>query len=79
MPYVYCPRCGSGCYTNVRSCPSCRMPLRPEHRRTIARRGRRVAMAPVGENVETEVRDALYGWHSGCVERCDAAERQPAT
>ncbi|HTW41982.1 MAG TPA: hypothetical protein VMD79_06685 [Solirubrobacteraceae bacterium] len=72
MPYIYCPRCGAGRYTNVRSCPTCRMPLRPEHNRRLSHRIRRVTAATrLGEEVEEEVRDALYGWHSGCVERCE--------
>ncbi len=77
MPYIYCPRCGSGCYTNVRSCPNCRMPLRPEHRRRVRYRLRKWLSPPAGEDVEARVREALYGWHSGCVERY--AEQEDAS
>lgn len=69
MPYIHCDRCGTSCYSNVLSCPKCMAPV-----------GRAYASASAAgeprpptdaEDVEAEVRNALYGWHSGCVERRD--------
>jgi len=71
MPFIFCARCGSGCYSNVHSCPTCRTSLRPEQRRRVLLRERlSTGAARADEEVEAEVRDALYGWHSGCIELC---------
>jgi hypothetical protein len=70
MPYIYCETCGAGHYNNVLSCPACGARVRATRVRGLAvtRRTRR-RPRPLLENVEDEVREALYGWHSGCVER----------
>ncbi len=71
MPYIYCEQCGAGCYSNVTSCPSCGMRARRAYTRHQVRRGRsRVIPVRVGEDVELDVREALYGPRSGSVERC---------
>jgi hypothetical protein len=69
MPFVYCPKCGIGCYTNVQSCPSCHQPLPAQHTPRIRWTRPRALAAPM--DVEDTVRELLYGWHSGCVERHD--------
>jgi hypothetical protein len=73
MPYIYCERCASGSYSNVLSCPSCKARVRPARTHGMGRRawGR---SRQVLEDVEDEVRETLYGWHSGCVE-LSGAER----
>ncbi len=70
MPYIYCDTCGAGCYNNVLSCPACGARVRAAGVRglTVTRRAWRRPCLPL-ENVEDEVREVLYGWHSGCVER----------
>lgn len=67
MPYIYCERCATGSYSNVLSCPHCGARLQPARAHGVPRhtRGR---LTPLREDVEDEVRQALYGWHSGCVE-----------
>lgn len=71
MPYIYCETCGAGYYNNVLSCPACGARVRSTrtHPLAVAHRHRRRSNPPL-EDVEDEVRQALYGWHSGCVERC---------
>lgn len=65
MPYIHCERCGTSCYSNVLSCPKCRAPVdRVYAQATLADKLRSSAG---DEIVEDEVRNALYGWHSGCV------------
>lgn len=55
---------------NATRCPSCGAPTRRTAARNQARRGRpRAGSVSDGEDVEIEVRDALYGRHSSSVER----------
>lgn len=65
MPYIHCEICGTGAYSNVMSCPSCRTPVKQARVHRITRRGK--TSLPPQEDVEVDVRDALYGWHSGTV------------
>jgi hypothetical protein len=78
MAYIYCDICGIGFHSNVHSCPECgRMASRAydaDHRRRRVRRGRRRSPSP-REEVESEVRESIYGWRSGTVERCDGSTR----
>lgn len=72
MAYVYCPDCGVGSHTNVRSCPQCGRRLRPARDRhgAVRRTWHRAGGAPAPrEDIEAEVRDAIYGWRSGGVAR----------
>ncbi len=65
MPYIHCERCGTSCYSNVLSCPKCRAPVdRVYAQATLSGK---LPSSTGDEDVEHEVRDALYGWHSGCV------------
>lgn len=66
MPYIHCERCRTSCYSNVLSCPRCKAPVDRAYRNAVVGDwpGR---MARDAEDAETEVRAALYGWHSGCV------------
>ncbi len=66
MPYIQCERCGTSCYSNVLSCPKCRATV--DRAYTHATAGNEPRASAGDEDVEREVRDALYGWHSGCVE-----------
>ncbi len=67
MAYVHCDACGAGFHGNVRSCPECGAPAKRSHgrRRMFARASSQI----VREDVELEVRAALYGRRSGAVER----------
>jgi hypothetical protein len=69
MPYIYCEACDAGCYTNVRSCPRCGAGVGRGHVRGQARRSRARAGVRVRDDVEIEVREALYGRRMGSVER----------
>ena len=67
MAYVHCHACGASFHSNVRSCPDCGATAK-----RVYSRNRRFSRAPsrvVREDVELEVRDALYGRRSGAVER----------
>lgn len=80
MPYIHCERCGTSCYSNVLSCPKCRAAVDRAYTHAITDSGLRFSSGD--EDVEHEVRDALYGWHSGCVEMREvkpAAERETAS
>ncbi len=67
MSYLYCKACGAGFHSNVRSCPDCGAPARRIHeRRSRLSRTPRRAMR---EDVELEVRSALYGSRAGAVHR----------
>jgi len=71
MLYIYCDACGAGCYSNVTSCPGCGARARRAYTRNQTRRGSlRAVPLRVGEDVELDVREALYGRRSGSVERC---------
>lgn len=72
MPYIHCERCGTSCYSNVLSCPRCRLPVQRVHAHAVF--DDEAGFSARDEEVETEVRDALYGWHSGCVERRPARD-----
>lgn len=65
MPYIHCDRCGASCYSNVLSCPRCKLPVRHARSRTLPNDGLRISSGD--EEMEMEVRNALYGSHSGCV------------
>lgn len=72
MAYVFCDACGIGFHSNVHSCPECgRVAARTY--RSAGHGGRRAWWRPSRnplprEDVETEVREAIYGWRSGTVE-----------
>jgi hypothetical protein len=71
MPYIYCDACAAGYYSNVTSCPSCGAWARRACTRNQMRRGSlRAVRLRVGEDVELDVREALYGRRSVSVERC---------
>lgn len=76
MAYIYCDFCGIGFHSNVRSCPECGRSARrsydadPRHQARIRRSHGR----SLREDVEREVRESIYGWRSGTVERCVGAE-----
>lgn len=69
MPYIFCESCGEGAYSNVTSCPHCGRVAR------LARPRRLVSLIPPvdrsshgAEEVESEVRETLYGWRSQTVQ-----------
>lgn len=66
MPYIHCERCGASCYSNVLSCPKCKVAVDRAYTHPAPSSDPRFSVGD--EDVEHEVRDALYGWHSGCVE-----------
>jgi hypothetical protein len=104
--------CGTACYSNVMSCPTCGARARLARTRGLVQlamagtpglRGRtpglggqadgrerttlrervelqlrdrtlRAAHEAPYEEIEEEVRERLYGWHSGCVELCDGED-----
>lgn len=77
MAYVFCDTCGIGFHSNVHSCPQCGrvasrtyQSLGPAHRRTWWRHS--PPALPRDEDVETEVRETIYGWRSGTVELHDS-------
>ncbi|HUN77670.1 MAG TPA: hypothetical protein VMU32_01995 [Solirubrobacteraceae bacterium] len=78
MAYIFCESCGIGFHSNVYSCPECGRPAK----HTLAIHGRprrRSHREPPREDVESEVRQAIYGWRSGTVElRGDHAHTVPA-
>ncbi len=111
MPYIHCEMCGTACYSNVLSCPTCGARARLARTRGLVQlamagapglRGRtggrertgererttlrervelqmrdRSALAAheaLHEEIEEEVRERLYGWHSGCVELRDGED-----
>jgi hypothetical protein len=66
MPYIHCERCRTSCYSNVLSCPRCKAPVdRAYAHAMVSDWDSRVNWE--AEDTETEVRAALYSWHSGCV------------
>ena len=76
MPYIFCESCGEGAYSNVTSCPHCGRVAR------LARPRRLVWLIPPidrsshgAEEVESEVRETLYGWRSQTVQ----LRREPIT
>lgn len=70
MAYIYCDACGIGFHSNVYSCPECgRLTHRSRGHVHLRRAHARAAVSQ--EEVEAEVRDAIYGWRSGTVELRD--------
>lgn len=76
MAYIYCDSCCIGFHSNVHTCPECGRPVRRTyeadahpHRRSRRANARALALR---EDVENEVREAIYGWHSGTVEPPEA-------
>jgi NMD protein affecting ribosome stability and mRNA decay len=75
MAYIYCEHCGVGFHSNVRTCPECGRGVRRVYQagsevrthHALRRRGRAHAHA-LREDVESEVREEIYGWRSGSVE-----------
>ena len=67
MPYIFCEACEAGFHSNALVCPDCGAPVRRVTRRR-AKHPDRHGLA-VREDVELEVRTALYGRRSGSVER----------
>lgn len=82
MAYIYCDSCGIGFHSNVHTCPECgRVASRTFKASGQARRtawGRHSRPAPPREEVESEVREAIYGWHSGTVARSDRTAGETA-
>lgn len=76
VAYIFCEACQIGFHSNVRSCPECGRPASRAYR-AEQRRPRRLRLRPASEceDMENEVREAIYGWRSGTVERCDGATR----
>lgn len=113
MPYIHCEMCGTACYSNVLSCPTCGARARLARTRGLVQlamagapglRGRTPGSRGQAdeqerarlrdrvesqlrdhalrathheaacEEVEDEVRERLYGWHSGCVELRDGED-----
>jgi len=66
-PHVYCDACGARPRGNMRTCPECGAPLK-RVRDGVDTRSRRSSPL-VREDVEVEVREALYGRRTGAVER----------
>jgi hypothetical protein len=79
VTYIYCDICGIGFHSNVCSCPQCGLVARRVHQADgdgHARRRvgwRRARPMPLSEDVESEVREAIYGWRSGTVQRLSHA------
>jgi len=78
MAYIYCDACGIGFHSNVHSCPECGRAATRSHDMNLMTHGHRghrrrdhARVGPLREDVENEVRESIYGWHSGTVELCD--------
>lgn len=68
MPYIFCESCGEGAYSNVKSCPHCGRIARLARPRRLASLISPVDRSSHGaEEVESEVRETLYGWRSQTV------------
>jgi hypothetical protein len=78
MAYIYCEHCCVGFHSNVRTCPECGRRVRRAYvagrDRRFGRRGHTRAHA-LREDVESEVREEIYGWRSGSVEVGRSAAR----
>lgn len=86
MAYIYCDPCGIGFHSNVRTCPECGRPAsRAFHSNGHTQPQNhlwRTRTVPLREDVESEVREAIYGWHSGTVTRSEpiaASAIEPAS
>lgn len=80
MPYIFCESCGEGAYSNVMSCRRCGRMARLARPRRLLWRAPAVDRSSHGaEEVESEVREMLYGWRSQAVQlrRLPLARRQP--
>ena len=71
MTYIYCDVCAIGLHSNVTTCPQCGARVRRAYGSDPAthhrRRRRHEQKRPTREDVESEVREAIYGWRSGTV------------
>lgn len=81
MAYIYCDACGVGFHSNVLSCPECgrraRVTYHADSRPGRHRwRGRQLVLR---EDVESAVRESIYGWRSGTVELCGEEARANAS
>jgi len=80
MSYIYCDACGIGLHSNVFSCPECgRRVTRVYGADAQGRRWKRgrTRPGPLRDDVERQVWESIYGWHSGSVEcRRGAISRQ---
>ncbi len=72
MAYIHCERCGTSCYSNVLSCPRCKAPVARAYTQPFA--VERQCSSAGDEEVESEVRNALYSWRSGCVQSAHASQ-----
>lgn len=79
MPYIFCELCGEGRYSNVTSCPRCGRIARLARPRRLLWGVPDVDRSSHGaEEVESDVRETLYGWRSQAVQlRCGADLRRP--
>lgn len=69
MPYIFCESCGEGAYSNVTSCPHCGRLARLARPRRLGWLIPPVDRSSHGaEEVESEVRETLYGWRSRTVQ-----------
>lgn len=69
MPYIFCELCGEGAYSNVTSCPRCGRIARLARPRRLRWRIPAIDRSSHGaEEVESEVRETLYGWRSQTVQ-----------
>jgi hypothetical protein len=69
MPYIFCELCGAGAYSNVTSCPRCGRIARLARPRRLLLDVVAVDRSSHGaEEVESEVREMLYGWRSQTVQ-----------
>lgn len=70
--YIHCDTCGSGFHSNVASCPKCGRAGRLAHAPySLGRMPRwlgHLQPDPLREDVESEVRESIYGWRTGTVE-----------
>lgn len=82
MAYIFCDSCGIGFHSNVRTCPECGRPAsRAFHSNGHTQQHNhlwRTRTVQLREDVESEVREAIYGWHSGTVTRCETSAADPA-
>lgn len=69
MPYIFCESCGGGAYSNVMSCPGCGRVARLARAPKLRWPPPAVDRSSHGlEEVESEVRETLYGWRSQTVQ-----------
>ena len=68
MAYVFCDSCGIGFHSNVYTCPECGRPASRAFAPNNPAKRSRSHVGQLHEDVESEVREAIYGWRSGTVE-----------